>query len=97
KYLRYNLEFMGGLLGAESDAIIALLRKLQDDLGDLNDAVVSKQLLSAGDNNDEATVSRYERDQEKIIEKLRSQMNGDFARFVEESNRNRLLAAIARI
>jgi CHAD domain-containing protein len=38
KYLRYNLEFMAGLLGAESAGVIALLRKLQDNLGDLNDA-----------------------------------------------------------
>lgn len=97
KYLRYNLEFMTGLLGSESAEVIDLLRKLQDDLGDLNDAVVSRTLLSAGDTGDEATVNRYEQDQAKIIDKLRNKMNGDFASFVAESNRLRLCSAVARI
>jgi CHAD domain-containing protein len=98
KYLRYNLEFMAGLLGPESTAIIDLLRKLQDDLGDLNDAVVSQQLLStSGADNDDASVGRYERDQQLIIDRLRFAMIGDFTRFVAEENRVRLLGAIARI
>ena len=45
KYLRYNLEFVGNLLGPEAKRLLADLRKLQQDLGDLNDAVVSKQML----------------------------------------------------
>jgi len=97
KYLRYNLEFMAGLLGAESDEIIARLRKLQDDLGDLNDAVVSQQLLSSGAVNDAATATRYEQTQQKIIDTLRRQLRSDFARFVAAENRTRLLAAIANI
>jgi CHAD domain-containing protein/uncharacterized protein YjbK len=97
KYLRYNLEFMSGLLGSESAEVIGLLRKLQDDLGDLNDAAVSRQLLAAGAASDEATVNRYERDQAKIIDKLRNQLRGDFANFVAEANRLRLCSAIARI
>ena len=95
KYLRYNLEFMAGLLGPESGEIIALLRKLQDDLGDLNDAVVSRHLLST--NEASATVTRYERAQQQIIDTLRSQLRGDFARFVATENRTRLLAAVAKI
>lgn len=97
KYLRYNLEFMAGLLGAESANIIELLRKLQDDLGDLNDAVVSRQLLAADSAGDGRTIDRYERDQEKLIERLRHQLRGDFANFVAETNRLRLCSAIARI
>lgn len=95
KYLRYNLEFMAGLLGPESGEIIALLRKLQDDLGDLNDAVVSRQLLSTGEAD--ATVTRYERTQQQIIDTLRSRLRGDFARFIASENRARLLAAVAKI
>lgn len=38
KYLRYNLEFVRDLLGARAGALISDLRRLQDDLGDLNDA-----------------------------------------------------------
>ena len=98
KYLRYNLEFLASLLGRESNEIIALLRKLQDDLGDLNDAVVSKQLVSAGENgNDEKAVARYEWAQEKIIDKLRSQTRDDFGHFVGKANRGHLLSALANI
>jgi CHAD domain-containing protein len=72
KYLRYNLEFLASLLGDESSQVIAQLRKLQDDLGDLSDAVVSTQLVGAGENgSDDKSVSRYEQAQAKIIDKLR--------------------------
>ena len=97
KYLRYNLEFMAGLLGPESAGVIDLLRKLQDDLGDLNDAVVSRQLLSADAASNESTVNRYEQDQARIIDKLSSQLRGDFANFVAQTNRLRLLSALSRI
>ena len=46
KYLRYNLEFLRHLLGAEGEQLIAPLIALQDVLGELNDAVVSQQLLN---------------------------------------------------
>ncbi|GIV70045.1 CHAD domain-containing protein [Caldilinea sp.] len=98
KYLRYNLEFMSGLLGSESAAIIALLRKLQDDLGDLNDAAVSMQLLNNNSQNGDApTVTRYQRAQQKQIEKLRKHLSEDFANFVAAENRRRLFSAIARL
>lgn len=98
KYLRYNLEFVANLLGPQAGEIIESLRNLQDDLGDLNDAAVSKQLLAAGDAGaGQSTVTSYERAQDRIIEKLRRQMRADFARFVAKENRVRLLAAIANI
>ena len=94
KYLRYNLEFVEGLLGAGGAEFIAQLRQLQDDLGDLNDAVVSKQLLSAAETG-KTTLARYERAQEKLIQELSNQMRQDFAGFVAKENRLRLFAAIA--
>ncbi|MCS6827346.1 MAG: CHAD domain-containing protein [Caldilinea sp.] len=98
KYLRYNLEFMAGLLGSEGAAIIALLRKLQDDLGDLNDAAVSMQLLNSNSQNGDApTVTHYQRAQQKQIERLRKRLGEDFANFVAEENRTRLFSAIARL
>lgn len=98
KYLRYNLEFVGSLLSDESAEIIAWLKELQDDLGDLNDAVVSKQLLSnADDGNNDAVIARYESAQDKTIAKLRSQTRADFARFVGRENRQRLLCAVANL
>jgi CHAD domain-containing protein len=98
KYLRYNLEFITGLLGPESPGIIAQLKKLQDDLGDLNDAVVSKQLLTEVSSNDAiATVGRYQTLQDKLIAKLRKQTSADFAQFVGPDNRRCLFAAIAEL
>ncbi len=97
KYLRYNLEFVGGLLGGESGAIVAFLKSLQEDLGDLQDAVVSKQLLGEGDSDEGQVIARYEAAQDKVIAKLRRETREDFARFVGEENRRRLLCAIANL
>jgi CHAD domain-containing protein len=98
KYLRYNLEFVRDLLGDDSNGIIVDLKKLQDDLGDLNDAVVSKELLSdTGDGSNNDGLARYESAQNKAISKLRKQTYADFARFVGPENRARLLAAIANL
>lgn len=97
KYLRYNLEFMLSLLGPEGGEIVALLRKLQDDLGDLNDAVVSSQMITDGGDASEPSLSQYGRAQEKLIARLRKQLRDDFVRFVARENRERLLAAIARL
>jgi CHAD domain-containing protein len=98
KYLRYNLEFVRSLLGTRADALIEDLRRLQDDLGDLNDAVVSKRML-AGDPRVplEPGQMRYLRAQEKTIDKLRRKAGADFAHFVAPTNRQRLALAIARI
>ena len=98
KYLRYNLEFVRNLLGDRADALIADLRRLQDDLGDLNDAAVSKRMMS---DEREAPLEpgqmRYLRAQEKAIDKLRRKASADFAHFVAPTNRQRLALAIARI
>jgi CHAD domain-containing protein len=98
KYLRYNLEFLANLLGPESTEIIGRLRKLQDDLGDLNDAVVSKQLLAEDQATaDQKTIARYATAQEKIVEKVRNATRDDFANFVGSENRIRLLTAIGNL
>ncbi len=100
KYLRYNLEFVESLLGPEATGLLGDLRKLQEDLGDLNDAAVSKQLLTeaqATDASDASDVARYQRSQEKVINKLSSQLEGDLQKFVSYRNRRRLLLAVARI
>ena len=95
KYLRYNLEFMLSLLGPDGTEIVGLLRNLQDDLGDLNDAVVSSQMITTGADEGASSLSQYEQTQEKLIARLRKQLREDFARFVAEKNRARLLTAIA--
>jgi CHAD domain-containing protein len=100
KYLRYNLEFVANLLGPESKRLLVELRKLQEDLGDLNDAAVSKQLLTDSSGDDALTgkgVSRYQRAQDKVIHKLSSQLEGDLRSFLSYRNRRRLALAIAWI
>lgn len=47
KKLRYAVEFFREVLGEESKAVIADLKRLQDHLGDLNDAEVATQILRA--------------------------------------------------
>jgi CHAD domain-containing protein len=97
KYLRYNLEFVGNLLGPESRRVLADLRKLQEDLGELNDAAVSKQLLQEEPGSDGTSVDRYQRAQDKVIRKLSSQLEADLRSFLSYRNRRRLVLAIAWI
>jgi CHAD domain-containing protein len=97
KYLRYNLEFVGNLLGPEAQRFLADLRKLQEDLGDLNDAAVSKQLIGDDQGIEGAGVNRYQRAQEKVIRRLSSQLEGDLRSFLSYRNRRRLVLAIAWI
>jgi len=46
KKFRYTLEFFREVLGAESQAIINEIKKLQDHLGELNDANVACQIIT---------------------------------------------------
>ena len=45
KQLRYTLEFFSEVLGEEAQEVIAVIKGLQDHLGDLNDANVAFQIL----------------------------------------------------
>ena len=47
KQLRYTLEFFSEVLGEEAQEVIAVIKGLQDHLGDLNDANVACQILRA--------------------------------------------------
>jgi len=45
KKLRYTVEFFQEVLGKQAKEVIAVLKKMQDHLGDLNDAQVATQIL----------------------------------------------------
>lgn len=47
KKLRYTLEYFHEVLGSEAGEVIGEIRRIQDHLGDLNDARVACQLLTA--------------------------------------------------
>jgi CHAD domain-containing protein len=96
KYLRYNLEFIADLLGEESAALTNRLRSLQDCLGDLNDAVVSKGMVAADDQVD-GGVARYQQAQDRIIAEKRKQLRASFVAFVGAENRRALLSAVASL
>ena len=97
KYLRYNLEFVSNLLGPEATRLLTDLRKLQQDLGDLHDAVVSKQMLGDEQGADSTGVGSYQRAQDKVIRRLSEQLVGDLSAFLSYRNRRRLVLAVAWI
>lgn len=45
KRLRYTVEFFQGVLGPEAQSLIAVIRRLQDHLGNLQDAVIACHIL----------------------------------------------------
>lgn len=97
KYLRYNLEFVAGLLGPQAADLLDELRSLQEDLGNLNDAAVSKRMMSEMQDPTDPGISRYERAQDRLIHKLSSRAEKHLAAFVGARNRRRLALAIAHI
>ncbi len=96
KRLRYCLEFTKHLLGEPGAALIANLRDIQDHLGDLNDAAVSRGQLQAMQEQGEA-VAAYIVEQQGIVDTLRSQFPEHFWRFVGSANRSALAEAVARL
>jgi CHAD domain-containing protein len=69
KLLRYTLEFFKEILGAEVLEFIAEIKKIQDHLGELNDAQVACQLMAA-------FLERFEKQQAKVPLNERSSPSG---------------------
>jgi len=99
KRLRYNLEFVRHLLGDEGEALISRLKKLQDHLGDLNDAAVTRDHLRDLQKSglDHPAVERYAVVQENTIERLRSTFDEVWVPFMALENRRLLMEAAARL
>jgi triphosphatase len=98
KYLRYNLEFVHNLLGPQAQRLVADLRRLQQRLGDLNDAAVSKRMVAEVQTGGNAVdIERYQRAQDKVIDRLGERVASDFEHFSSHLNRRRLALAIAWI
>lgn len=93
KYLRYNLEFAGHLLGSEGGAVIGRLRRLQDLLGELNDAVVAGQMLAAQEQVEPAYLEHNAAE----VRRMTAAVPNALARFVERGNRQKLYVALAHI
>jgi CHAD domain-containing protein len=98
KFLRYNLEFVQHLLGPGGAQLIRSLKHLQSNLGDLNDAAVSRQLLiSVEPKGDASSLVEYDAEQSAAIERLRHAVYDNIGQFLGLANRRRLAQAIARI
>ncbi|MCB0187057.1 MAG: CHAD domain-containing protein, partial [Caldilineaceae bacterium] len=94
KYLRYSLEFVEELLGAEGKALIQHLKELQDLLGDLNDAVVAMGRLQS---KEAEAASSYIQQQQAVIDQLTNEIPHVFADFIAHHTRQELALAIARL
>jgi len=98
KYLRYILEFAQDLIGDEGKQLIKQLKRLQDHLGDLNDAAVAKTMLQElPDERQDAAVTQYIATQDAIIAELRETAPAAFRAFVARENRQLLAGAIAHM
>lgn len=96
KRLRYSLEPVLHLLGPEGEELVAELKKLQDLLGDLNDAFVARERLRVLGTASPA-LEAYISFQESILTELAAKVPVAWQDFVSPANRERLARAIARL
>ncbi|MBV7339074.1 CHAD domain-containing protein [Chloroflexi bacterium TSY] len=98
KYLRYGLEFASTLLGEEGPHFVQQLKKLQNLLGDLNDASVARDMLLALPKKVQTkAVKTYIKRQDKVIRKIEQQADSTLRTFLADENRARLGTMIGRI
>ncbi|MCX6050645.1 MAG: CHAD domain-containing protein [Chloroflexi bacterium] len=98
KYMRYSLEFADHLVGEPGEELIDLLKQLQDDLGELNDAAVSRGMLEAlPEALDSSHVKNYTDTQHELLAQLRDDLTNNLQRFLSIERRSKLAQAIAQI
>ena len=98
KALRYTLEPVAHLLGEEAGEIIQQLRRLQDVLGDLNDAAVVEARLAVLDGAVEPTaLAAYRARQQSILADVVATAPEAWRAFVAPGNRRLLAVAIAKL
>jgi CHAD domain-containing protein len=99
KRLRYSLEFMRHLLGDEGKELIGQLKGLQDHLGDLNDACVTRDRLGELQRTGmyHPAIERYAQVQVQAVERLRLTFDDVWLPFVSQANRRLLMEAVSRL
>jgi CHAD domain-containing protein len=99
KGLRYCLELVRHLLDLDGEKIIKQLKKLQDHLGDLNDAALARDTLlemqSMG--KDLPPIRKYLAEQVAIVERLCADFPRVWHAFIAPPNREVLMRAVARL
>jgi triphosphatase len=98
KFLRYILEFAQPLLGAGAARFITLLKELQDQLGTLNDAVVSQSLLAEkGTPEATAAAESYHASQQVVIDQLQLDVAAALADLFSPATRRLVTQAVMRL
>jgi CHAD domain-containing protein len=96
--MRYSLEFAEHLLGPQGEELILSLKQLQDDLGEFNDAVVSRSMIEALPHTlDTEQVKNYAHLQQQTLEQLRGNLITHLQAFLAETSRYKLAQAVAQI
>lgn len=96
KRLRYAIEPLSHLMGSEGRAFVKTLKRLQDVLGDLNDASVAQARLGElqADGHDTPAVGRYLDRQAEIIENCRQAVDAVWRPFISPESTARLDASL---
>ena len=98
KALRYSLEPVEHLLGEEGSELIRQLKRLQDLLGDLHDAVVADgRLAELDDVVEPAAQAAFRAQQQSVVAELVAAAPEAWRCFVAPENRRLLAVAIAKL
>ena len=99
KQLRYALEFFAPVLGPESARVIGQVKRMQDHLGDLNDADVAIRLLgdSMGNGKGQSGLIAYLRNRELEKTRLLDTFPPAWERFNRPQVRRNLALALAAL
>ncbi|MFN8445766.1 MAG: CHAD domain-containing protein [Caldilineaceae bacterium] len=96
KYLRYALEFAAPFLDKEGASLIGHLKQLQEDLGKLNDAAVSQQMLATHKDHSGAFVAYQSRQHEIIVSQI-EHARRSYVDFVAPAQRRLFQQALAKL
>ena len=99
KRMRYSLEFVRHLLGEPGENLIRQLKRFQNHLGNLNDAVVARVRLEAviQAGLDKPAIRRYRDAQEGAIQELTRTFPAIWQGFIAKENRLIVARAIAQL
>jgi CHAD domain-containing protein len=98
KALRYCLQPVRHLLGDDADELVRRLKRLQEDLGELQDAVVANlTLVELAGSVDPAALDAYRAHQHTVIGTLAADVPTAWREFVAPKVREVLASALARL
>ena len=98
KALRYSIEPVEHLLGEEGSEIVRQMKRLQNLLGDLHDAVVADgRMAELADAVEPTALASYRAEQQSTSAALVAAVPETWRNFVAADNRRRLAIAIAKL